>query len=91
MQGQYCAGLGAYLKQDFVHFNDSAVFPDFDMERVQTMQLKQVGKEPEELSKDTFKKKKFQIEGLDLGDEITYTYNCAVNPSKDTRNVSSGA
>ena len=87
MQGQYCAGLGAYLKQDFVDFNDSAVFPDFDMERVQTMQLKQVGKEPEELSKDTLKEKKFQIEGLDLGDKITYTYNCAVNPSKDTRDV----
>ena len=87
MQGQYCAGLGAYLKQDFVDFNDSAVFPDFDTERVQTMQLKQVGKEPEELSKDTLKEKKFQIKGLDLGDEITYTYNCAVNPSKDTRDV----
>ena len=86
MQGQYCAGLGAYLKQDFVDFNDSAVFPDFDMERVQTMQLKQVGKEPEELSKDTLKEKKCQIEGLDLGDKITYTYNCAVNP-KDTRDV----
>ena len=86
MQGQYCAGLGAYLKQDFVDFNDSAVFADFDMERVQTMQLKQVGKEPEELSKDTLKEKKFQIEGLDLGDKITYTYNCAVNP-KDTRDV----
>ncbi len=86
MQGQYCAGLGAYLKQDFVDFNDSAVFPDFDMERVQTMQLKQVGKEPEELSKDTLKEKKFQIKGLDLGDKITYTYNCAVNP-KDTRDV----
>ena len=36
---------------------------------------------------DTLKEKNFRIERLNLGDEITYTYNCAADPSKDPINI----
>lgn len=87
MQGQYCAGLGAFLKQNYVDFKELTIFPDFDMERVQTMQLKKNGEEPVDVSMEALEQDDFRIENLDLGDEIAYKYNCAVDPSKDTKNV----
>ena len=77
----------ADLTQDYVDFNDSTVFPGFDLKRVQNIQLKKAGEEPEKLSMDTLKEKNFRIERLNLGDEITYTYNCAADPSKDPINI----
>lgn len=87
MQGQYCAGLGAFLKQNYVDFKELTIFSDFDMERVQTMQLKKNGEEPVDVSMEALEQDDFRIENLDLGDEIAYKYNCAVDPSKDTKNV----
>lgn len=85
--GKECSTIMAYLTQDYVDFKEATVFPGFDLERVQNVQLTKAGKEPEELSLDTLKEKNFRIEGLDLGDKITYTYNCAADPSKDPINI----
>ena len=87
MQGQYCAGLGAYLKQNYVDFKELTIFPEFDMKRVQTMQLKKNGEEPVDVSMEALEQDDSRIENLDLGDKITYKYNCAVDPSKGTKNV----
>ena len=80
---KYCTDITAYLTQNYVDFKEATVFPGFDLERVQNIQLKKNGKKTVELSLDTLKADNFRIEGLDLGDEITYTYNCAADPSKD--------
>ncbi len=85
--GKECSTIMADLTQDYVDFNDSTVFPGFDLKRVQNIQLKKAGEEPEKLSMDTLKEKNFRIERLNLGDEITYTYNCAADPSKDPINI----
>ncbi len=85
--GKACSTIMAYLTQDYVDFKEATVFPGFDLERIQNVQLTKAGKEPEELSLDTLKEKNFRIEGLDLGDKITYTYNCAADPSKDPINI----
>ena len=85
--GKACSTIMAYLTQDYVDFKEATVFPGFDLERIHNVQLTKAGKEPEELSLDTLKEKNFRIEGLDLGDEITYTYNCAADPSKDPINI----
>ena len=85
--GKECSTIMADLTQDYVDFNDSTVFPGFDLKRVQNIQLKKAGEEPEKLSMDTLKEKNFRIERLNLGDEITYTYNCAAEPSKDPINI----
>ena len=85
--GKECSTIMADLTQDYVDFNDSTVFPGFDLKRVQNIQLKKAGEEPEKLPMDTLKEKNFRIERLNLGDEITYTYNCAADPSKDPINI----
>lgn len=85
--GKECSTIMADLTQDYVDFNDSTVFPGFDLNRVQNVKLKKAGEEPEKLSMDTLKEKNFRIERLNLGDEITYTYNCAADPSKDPINI----
>ena len=85
--GKECSTIMAYLTQNYVDFKEATVFPGFDLERIQNVQLTKAGKEPEKLSLDTLKEKKFRIEGLDLGDEIIYTYNCAADPFKDPINI----
>lgn len=80
---KYCTDITAYLTQNYVDFKEATVFPGFDLERVQNIQLKKNGKKTVELSLDTLKADNFRIEGLDLGDEITYTYNCAADSSKN--------
>ena len=87
IDGKACSTIMAYLTQNYVDFKEATVFPGFDLERIQNVQLTKAGKETEELSLDTLKEKNFRIEGLDLGDEITYTYNCAADPSKDPVNI----
>ncbi len=85
--GKECSTIMADLTQDYVDFNDSTVFPGFDLKRIQNVKLTKAGKELEELSMDTLKADNFRIERLNLGDEITYTYNCAADPSKDPINI----
>ncbi len=87
IDGKECAEIKADLTQDYVDFKEATVFPGFNLNRIQNMQLKKNGKKPVELSLDTLKADNFRIEGLDLGDEITYTYNCAADPSKDPINI----
>lgn len=87
IDGKECTEITAYLTQNYVDFKEATVFPGFDLERIQNMQLKKNGKKTVELSLDTLKADNFRIEGLDLGDKITYTYNCAADPSKDPINI----
>ena len=87
IDGKECAEIKADLTQDYVDFKKATVFPGFNLNRIQNMQLKKNGKKPVELSLDTLKADNFRIEGLDLGDEITYTYNCAAGSSKDPINI----
>ena len=87
IDGKECAEIKADLTQDYVDFKEATVFPGFNLNRIQNMQLKKNGKKPVELSLDTLKADNFRIEGLDLGDEITYTYNCAAGSSKDPINI----
>lgn len=82
-----CTEIMAYLTQNYVDFKEETVFPGFDLERIQNVQLTKSGKEPEELSMDTLKEKNFRIEGLDLGDKIAYIYNCAADLSKAPINI----
>ena len=87
IDGKECTEITAYLTQNYVDFKEATVFPGFDLERIQNMQLKKNGKKTVELSLDTLKADNFRIEKLDLGDKITYTYNCAADPSKDPINI----
>ena len=87
IDGKECTDITAYLTQDYVDFKEATVFPGFDLERVQNIQLKKNGKKTVELSLDTLKADNSRIEKLDLGDKITYTYNCAADPSKDPINI----
>ena len=82
-----CTEIMAYLTQNYVDFKEETVFPGFDLKRIQNVQLTKSGKEPEKLSMDTLKADNFRIEKLDLGDEITYTYNCAADLSKAPINI----
>ena len=87
IDGKECTDITAYLTQNYVDFKEATVFPGFDLERVQNIQLKKNGKKTVELSLDTLKADNSRIEKLDLGDKITYTYNCAADPSKDPINI----
>lgn len=87
LDGKDCTEIMAYLTQNYVDFKEETVFPGFDLERIQNVQLTKSGKEPEELSMDTLKEKNFRIEGLDLGDKIAYIYNCAADLSKAPINI----
>ena len=87
IDGKNCTEIGANLTQDYVDFKEATVFPGFDLNRVQNVKLTKAGKELEELSMDTLKADNFRIEGLNLYDKITYTYNCAADPSKDPINI----
>lgn len=87
LDGKDCTEIMAYLTQNYVDFKEETVFPGFDLERIQNVQLTKSGKEPEELSMDTLKEKNFRIEKLNLGDKITYTYNCAAGSSKAPINI----
>lgn len=87
IDGKECTEIKADLTQDYVDFKEATVFPGFNLNRIQNMQLKKNGKKPVELSLDTLKADNFRIEGLDLGDKITYTYNCAAGSSKDPINI----
>ena len=87
LDGKDCTGIMAYLTQNYVDFKEETVFPGFDLERVQNIQLKKNGKKTVELSLDTLKADNSRIEKLDLGDKITYTYNCAADLSKAPINI----
>lgn len=87
LDGKDCTEIMAYLTQNYVDFKEETVFPGFDLKRIQNVQLTKSGKEPEKLSMDTLKADNFRIEKLDLGDEITYTYNCAADLSKAPINI----
>ena len=87
LDGKDCTEIMAYLTQNYVDFKEETVFPGFDLKRIQNVQLTKSGKEPENLSMDTLKADNFRIEKLDLGDEITYTYNCAADLSKAPINI----
>ena len=87
IDGKDCTEIIAYLTQDYVDFKEATVFPGFDLKRIHNIQLKRAGEEPEKISMDTLKADNFRIEGLDLFDKITYTYNCAADSSKDPINI----